>query len=358
MNTERLKHYLVIDGGGTKTAAILANDHGLCFKGYGGSANVTTADLSKVISSIKSAVEQALQEKEAYYQKMHIPACKFLNINDLSLDILWVGLAGIHSIQEKEFNQIYLSIKNLFRDIDRFDLTSDLFLIPVALNQYENINYCVSVIAGTGSSSMLFKLLRSEKKCKLLGRSGGWGPSLGDCGSGFSIGMEIIRSTLSSLDSFLTLINLGCSELQLKFIHREVFKAIVGEEFDLKNASKFLFSVNRILNDRQDPASQRRKIASLAKIVFDQMQSSDGSCLVCAEIIRQETLNLSKKLLTFQKIINETSTLLVLTGTLFSLDVYKNLFFSQLKSQDLNFQDFVYFPEPGMSAMKSILRQD
>lgn len=170
--------YLVgVDGGGTKTEAILVDGSlRIMGRGLSGASNPLRVGTDQAVSNIKRAISQAA-EGAGIKLKDVAAAC--------------VALAGIshpiHFQMVKEALDRALRMKNL-------QLTTDA---RAALAGALDGSPGVVVIAGTGSIAFGINSQGQEA------RSGGWGYALGDEGSGYDIASRALRAAAASFDGRL-----------------------------------------------------------------------------------------------------------------------------------------------------------
>ena len=165
---------LGVDGGGTNTrAAILDGDGRLRGEGRADAANFLRVGLATAIANIRSAVEAA---SEASGIEIHqISAACF-------------GLAGVgnskHRIEMDKALHGSLRIRRMMIETDA----------RVALAGATNLEPGVVIIAGTGS------IAYGVNQQREYARAGGWGPAMGDEGSGYYIGRRALAAVVSAYD--------------------------------------------------------------------------------------------------------------------------------------------------------------
>jgi N-acetylglucosamine kinase-like BadF-type ATPase len=170
----RGNYFLGIDGGGTKTSAVITDaSFKVIGEGLSGASNPLRAGLEEAVSNIRTAVSQA---------------CAAAGIKTEEVAAACVALAGInhpiHYHTMKDSLELALGIENL-------QLVTDVRAALVgALDSQPGI----VVIAGTGSIAMGVNRAGREV------RSGGWGPTLGDEGSGYDIARRALKAVAASFD--------------------------------------------------------------------------------------------------------------------------------------------------------------
>lgn len=225
-----------IDGGGTKTLAVVVNAQGQeRGRGLAASANHNTVGLEQAISNIRHAAEQAAQAA----------GCS------LPLSAAWIGLAGIDYARDRAAFAPHL--QPLAANVH---LTNDAELVLSALD-----NAGVALIAGTGSIA-----LGRDAHGKIK-RVGGWGYIFGDEGSGYDIGCRCLRAAVRAFDGR----GPASSLLSLILSH-----------WQLQNASDLIGKVYA--------SKDRALVASLSALAFNAARAGDA---VAADIVQQTARELA-----------------------------------------------------------------
>lgn len=169
------KHYFLgIDGGGTKTHAIITDSRfRVIGRGASGAANPLRVGLEDAVSHMSEAIAEAC-EQAAISPREIASAC--------------AAVAGIsHPIH-------YHTLKDALDralSLDNLELVTDA---RAALEGALDGRPGISIIAGTGSIAMG---INSEGE---MARSGGWGPTISDEGSGYDIARHALKAVISSFD--------------------------------------------------------------------------------------------------------------------------------------------------------------
>lgn len=177
---------IVVDGGGTKTDAVLldaANGHAQAAIAHGEpSAIIRTPPLDEAAQAVwkilSGLFDRLFQDSGADAQ--HV-------------DRICLGLTGLGIGASKQ--------KDALRHIlERQGLARKTLLLSDAEMQFHG-NFPggpgILVIAGTGSIVLGRK---AGDAPRALERAGGWGPQIGDPGSGYRIGLEMLRHVTNCLD--------------------------------------------------------------------------------------------------------------------------------------------------------------
>ena len=165
---------LGLDGGGTKTDVVLANERGeVIARAVGGAASLTGQEEKQAFEHIEQTLLQALQ-----------------SVGGLSapVDALFAGISGGGLEQNRAKFRAFF--EHALPNLKRLSNASDCVC---ALSAAVGTGDGVIAIAGTGSS--VFARVKGE-----MHQVGGWGYLLGDEGSGFDLGRRALTAALKCLD--------------------------------------------------------------------------------------------------------------------------------------------------------------
>jgi N-acetylglucosamine kinase-like BadF-type ATPase len=166
-----VRFVLGIDAGGTKTRALLADEHGRVVGGaLGGGANLRTHGELEVEKVLHSVIEEARAAADA------------------APEAVALGIAGADRPADEAVLRAILR-RIGFRN--RVIVTNDARIAFVAGSD-ERVG--LALVCGTGSIAW------GRNRAGEIARSGGWGWHLGDEGSGFWIGERAIRDVLRAAD--------------------------------------------------------------------------------------------------------------------------------------------------------------
>jgi glucosamine kinase len=211
-----------VDGGGTKTLAVVVdaqgNERG---RGIAGSANYAAVGINQAVHHIRSAVEEAVQ----------MAGCS------LPLQAAWLGLAGID--RPADYNILFPHLQSLAEVVR---LTNDAELVLSALDDAVGI----ALIAGTGSIALV------RDAHGTVARTGGWGHIIGDEGSGYDIGHQCLQAVSRAVDGR----GQQTSLVELLLNH-----------WNLNSASDIIGKVY--------PGGDKATIASLSTLVFTAARDGD-----------------------------------------------------------------------------------
>lgn len=184
------RYFLGIDGGGTKTHAVITDSsHRIVGEGFSGAANPLRVGLAEAVAHIEQAVEEA---------------CAQAGIDIGDIDSACAAIAGInHPIH-------YHTMKDALDEalrISGLELVTDA---RAALEGALDGKPGLVVIAGTGSIAIGINEAGEQA------RAGGFGPTLSDEGSGYDIARRALQAVVSAFDGRSTatlLTELVCKKL-------------------------------------------------------------------------------------------------------------------------------------------------
>ncbi|MBO0722922.1 MAG: N-acetylglucosamine kinase [Blastocatellia bacterium] len=167
-------YYLGVDGGGTNCRAVIVDEAGgVCGEGRAEAANFHRVGLEIAIAHIESAV---------------VEACQRAGIEPRQITAACLGLAGVS--HPKDHNRMLAALKAAL-PISDLTLETDA---RVALAGATGNQPGIVIIAGTGSIACG---INSRGR---FARAGGWGPTMGDEGSGAYIGRRALEAILMAYD--------------------------------------------------------------------------------------------------------------------------------------------------------------
>jgi len=268
-----------IDAGGSKTECIIVDSEAetIISRAETGPANLQVVGIKKAVQEIKSALEQA--KAKAGISK---------------LSVIGLGIAGAG----RESDKIKLKkVLNKTIKTGNFFLTDDA---QIALLGATGGRAGIVLIAGTGS--IAYGLKKSDEKI----RSGGWGPLLGDEGSGFWIAMEALKTAAKASDN-------RAEETELE--------DLIIEYFNFNNLQELI----PFIYERELP---RREIAALTPKIIKLAESGDKA----AEKILKEALSeLALLVNSLVERLDYPEDKIFVVGGLFKSSYFFNLFQDYLK---------------------------
>ena len=169
-----MKYYIGVDGGASKTAAMVVDENGEAHgRGLAGGSNHLRVGIEEATRNVERAVNKALVEAGVAIKDVEYAYC---------------GIAGsdhpVHRQRVIDSLRIFFPHGNFIVDTDA----------RIALTGAVGFGPGVVVIAGTGSVAFGRNANHDES------RAGGWGPTLGDEGSGFWIAREGLSAIVRAHD--------------------------------------------------------------------------------------------------------------------------------------------------------------
>lgn len=277
--------YLIgIDGGGTKTHAVLTNLNGeKLFECFGGPSNFLILGTEKVSETLLVLID----------------SCKnYLNLSysDISFVLLGTTGAGRRSdaeLLENDF-QSYLTSKNI--SIQNFRVESDA---RIALEGAFSGKPGSILIAGTGS------IMFGKDRDGNIHRVGGFGRYIGDEGSGYSIGKKALTAVAKSFD--------GRGK-------KTMLSELLAEKFGIASSEKLITEVYKNNFD----------VASVTPLVLQAAEIKDD---IAVQIIESETDELILHLKAMEeKIKEDILSVALIGGILSSKNIYSELFTTKINT--------------------------
>lgn len=266
--------YLVgIDGGATKTKAILANAEGkILGSALKGPANYRTQGIDRASHLLRDIIFTVLEE---------------VGLTWSDLNVVVAGLAGVHEdFDEKRVKNSLLEVLPDNNNI-RIDINNDLYIALVGGIQKE---YGIATNAGTGAIAIG---INHSGETYI---SDGWGYLLGDEGSGFWVGLQAIKAALEDIDNR-------------------------GKPTSLKRTVKSHFNISKTpeLLDVVYSREGRPKvgeIAGLAPAVFEEARAGDSLAMKIIKQAGRKLARTTRAVIEKLRMTNEEFPLL-LTGGIF-----------------------------------------
>jgi N-acetylglucosamine kinase-like BadF-type ATPase len=282
----KMKHYLGIDGGGTKTKLCLINEKKEVIGFY-----------SAGPSSIDTVSEEITRNNILF------PYKELLKIAPKNSEVSAV-FAGIGGIINEEDEQL---VKNLLRKLPNLAKNAKIN----AKNDMYNALYCgllfdegMTLIIGTGSVAFGKDSHGNSHKC------GGWGYKEGDAGSAYNLGKEALQLAIRATDGRIS---------------RTPFTQELCETIGLESIYDIVPVVNSLWEDRT-------KVASYAKIVTKYAEKNDKNAIQIIDIAIEQIVLAVNGVLRNLDITNKT---LVIVGGLGNSEGYfKEKLHQRIKNLD------------------------
>ncbi|MGA7615191.1 MAG: BadF/BadG/BcrA/BcrD ATPase family protein, partial [Thermoanaerobaculia bacterium] len=166
--------YIGVDGGGSKTSSIVVDEsmHPLG-RGEAGPSNFLRVGLDSARIELEKAILQAVRAADADFEQVAFTYC---------------GIAGA---DHPEHRKRLVGALGSFFPRGNFTVASDA---RIALTAGIGLGEGIVIISGTGSVAFG----RNDRGDEA--RAGGWGPTIGDEGSGYSIAREGLSAVVRAFD--------------------------------------------------------------------------------------------------------------------------------------------------------------
>ncbi len=164
-----MEYFLGVDGGGTKTKVVLLNsDRDIILQREFPASNLISTESGPVLTKITELAQEI---------------SKGFNLKGIGM-----GIAGVDSEQDR--NRIYQWMRKNFPDLQLEVVNDGVASLIGALNKKPGI----LINAGTGSIAI------GLTEGRRIIRSGGWDYLLGDEGSAYWVGIQLIRLAIKDYD--------------------------------------------------------------------------------------------------------------------------------------------------------------
>ena len=212
-----MKYYLGIDGGGTKTTAIVCDENAtLVSRFVGESINFNSVGMETARKNLKATVDGVLPK-------------------DVKLNAAFIGMSAISERADDEFTK---KLCDGIIDCDKITMDSDVY---IGLEAMQCDGAAAMVISGTGSMAV-GRLPDGE-----IIHTGGWGYILGDEGSGYAMCIDALRAAICGYE--------GSAE-------KTLLTDSIKEYYQVDNMLE-------LIDIFYDPPMPRSEIAKLAPLLFN-----------------------------------------------------------------------------------------
>ncbi len=303
-----MNYYLAIDGGGTKTQVLCADENGeVVGEGLSGPTSLTVVNSGAAGFALREAIRQATE---------NLPP-------GFVVTRLVMGLAGLDT--PEEISKAESSFKQVLTDIEvrEFVLINDILIAMRAASEKQD---ALALISGTGSNCFG---INSEGE---TAKSGGLDFLLSDEGSGYAIGTAVLKAIAKSFD--------GRGP-------KTILEQLTNNYFETK-------SVPEVKHHIYNPLLTKMQIAGLAKLAFDALEQGDE---VAKEIIDQaaDDLFLMAKVVIEKLRLKERPSDCVFSGKVLLSDYLQNKLKEKINQAYPSVQVLIPSDEPVYGALKIAL---
>ena len=294
-----MDYILGVDGGGTKTLALLGDLNGnLLARGMSGPSNYNAVGFDAACSALESAIRMARKDHHG------------------EIVALCLGLAGTGRKEDVERFQNWAVQKYPKTAVKVVSDAEILLMAGVPSGP------ALALICGTGS------IVYGRKITGELIRAGGWGYLFGDEGSGYAIGVATLRAVMQAYDG-------RGSETLLS--------ELVLERFALSAPPDLV----RKLYGAESPRSD---VASLTDLVE---QAAGGGDSVAIAILEESSQELARAIAAIYPKLGASTVPLILTGgTILHGSFLMKAFNNACETQRLAFTAVHHVLEPAEGALK------
>ena len=294
-----MNYILGVDGGGTKTVALLGNPDGnVVARGVSGPSNYNVIGFDAACSALESAINMACADHPG------------------ELSALCFGLAGAGRKEDIERFESWAAHKFPKKAVKVVN-DAEILLMAGAPS-----GPALALICGTGS------IVYGRTVTGELIRAGGWGYLFGDEGSGYAIGVAALRQVMQAYDGRGTETLLSKLLLERYRLHTppELVNAIYGSE------------------------SPRSAVATLSDLVEHAAGQGDS---VAIAILEESSRELARAIAAvYPKLGTSTVPLVITGGTILHGRYLKKAFNRACETQRLAFTAVRYVAEPAEGALK------
>jgi len=294
-----VKYILGVDGGGTKTVALLGDTDGnILARGVSGSSNANAVGFDAARLALESAINMTCQGHSG------------------DISAMCLGLAGAGRKEDIEQFQNW-AVHNFPKTVVKVVSDAEILLMAGIPS-----GPAIALICGTGS------IVYGRTGTGELLRAGGWGYLFGDEGSGYAIGVAALRAVMQAYDGrgSKTLL----SELVLKRYKLHTLPDLV----------------RRIYGAEWRPSTA----ASLTDLVEQAAEQGDS---VAIAILEKSARELAQAIAAvYPKLGTSPVPLIITGGTILHGSYLKKAFNRACETQRLSFADVHYVAEPAEGALK------
>lgn len=243
-------YVLGIDGGGTKTTGVIANEKGNTIaEATVGASNPNIVDYPHLVKTFSSLVSQLRKKDEDAFKRVsHV----------------FAGVSGAaHSSTKQQLIDVLTEV------MPSTSLTVDNDAV-IAL--YSGTMGKAGIVQISGTGSITYGINGQGKR----GRIGGWGHFVGERGSGYGLGHDALQAVFSAHD------HMG---------PETALTELIIDHFRVTELSRIIPSIYQANNPKET-------VASLGRLV---MKAADSDDDVAKQIIEQNGLHIGKSITTLIK---------------------------------------------------------
>jgi N-acetylglucosamine kinase-like BadF-type ATPase len=294
-----MRYILGLDGGGTKTLALLGDlDGNVLGRGVSGPSNYNAVGFGAACSALEAAISAARKDHPG------------------ELSALCLGLAGAGREEDIDRFQAW-AVQKFPKAVIKVASDAEVLLITAAPS-----GPALALICGTGS------IVYGRTVTGELIRAGGWGYLFGDEGSGYAIGLAALRVVMQAYDG-------RASETLLS--------ELILERYGLQTPPDLVRTV-------YDSVSPRVVIAALSDLVEQAAAEGDSAAIA---ILDEASRELAGTIAAVYSKLGTTAVPLIITGGTILHGIYlRNAFDRACEAQGLMFTGVHSISEPAECALQ------
>ena len=294
-----MNYILGVDGGGTKTLALLADLNGhVIARGGSGPSNYNVVGFETACAALESAIAMAQKDYPG------------------DIAALCLGLAGAGRQEDIEQFQFW-AVEKFPKTIVKIVNDAEILLAAGSPT-----GPAIALICGTGS------IVYGRTTTGELIRAGGWGYLFGDEGSGYAIGVAALRAVLQAYDGR------GTSTLLTE---------LVLDRLGLSSPPELVRNI-------YGADAPRLEVASLAELVEEAAGRNDR---VAIAILEEAARELARTIAVVYPKFGTSAPPLVITGGTILHGIYlRTAFHRACEALGLTFTVVRYVPEPAEGAVQ------
>ena len=294
-----MRYILGVDGGGTKTVALLGDlDGNVLARGMSGSSNANAVGFNAACLAVESAITMTRKDHPG------------------EISAMCLGLAGAGRKEDMEQFENW-AVHKFPKTVVKAVSDAEMLLMAEASS-----SPALALICGTGS------IVYGRTVTGDLIRAGGWGYLFGDEGSGYAIGNAALRAVMQAYDG-------RGSETLLS--------ELVIERFGLGTAEDLVGSIY----GAESPPSA---VASLTDLVEQAAGQGDSVAIIILEESAQELARTVAAV--YPKLGTSIVPLVITGGTILHGRYLKKAFTEACEIQRLVFTAIHYVAEPAVGALR------
>jgi N-acetylglucosamine kinase-like BadF-type ATPase len=301
--------YLAIDGGGTKTDVICADENGqVVGTGQSGPTNLTSTNVGAASFNLLEAIRQAIE---------NLPEEK-------RFSRLVMGLAGMDTPQEEQVARKVFQDALSYYQIDDFVLINDSL---IALANGSDSPDAVVLISGTGTIAF------GHNQAGETARASGMDYLLSDQGSGYYIGRQVLREAVKSYDGRAP---------------KSILEELVCRHYNIANLSE-------LKNHVYNPALTKIEVAELSYICSEAFAQGDAAAKTIFDHAVEELSLQLMSVIDRLQLVDKTFDC-VLAGSVLHIEHVQQQLLARVREKYQNMQ--VRFPDqpPVYGALKLAMR--